>query len=391
MAGPASAHLVWAEIDLTAIAHNVRELRRIVDPKARLLVAVKANAYGHGAEQVARMALTNGATDLGVARIDEGLALRRAGIAAPILIFGFTPSDRTAELITHALVPAVYSLENARAMAAAARTQGRTLPVHIKVDTGMGRLGIPCGDQGGAGIDTTAETVERISRIDGLIVQGIFTHFATADQADKRYARRQFDLFSRLLDRLGIRRVEVGLRHAANSGAIMEMPETHLDMVRAGISLYGLYPSEEVDRGRIDLKPALSLKARIVHLKPVAAGTCISYGCTFQTSNPTVIATVPIGYADGYSRGLSNRGTMLVRGQRVPIVGRVCMDLTMIDVGGVPDASVDDEVVLIGRQNGAGISADEVAAALSTINYEVVAALTDRVPRVYILNSERSG
>lgn len=391
MAGPASAHLVWAEIDLTAIAHNVRELRRIVDPKARLLVAVKANAYGHGAEQVARTALANGATDLGVARIDEGLALRRAGIAAPILIFGFTPSDRTAELITHALVPAVYSLENARAMAAAARTQGRTLPVHIKVDTGMGRLGIPCGDQGGAGIDTAAETVERISRIDGLVIQGIFTHFATADQADKGYARRQFDLFSRLLDRLASRGVKVGLRHAANSGAIMEMPETHLDMVRAGISLYGLYPSEEVDRGRIDLKPALSLKARIVHLKPVTAGTCISYGCTFQTRKPTVIATVPIGYADGYSRGLSNRGTMLVRGQRVPIVGRVCMDLTMIDVGGVPGVSMGDEVVLIGRQNGAGISADEVAATLSTINYEVVAALTDRVPRVYILNSERSG
>jgi len=391
MAASASPHLVWAEIDLGAIAHNVRELRRIADPKARLLVAVKANAYGHGAEQVAGAALANGATDLGVARIDEGLALRRSGIAAPILIFGFTPSDRTAELVAQDLVPAVYCLENARAMAAAARAQGRILPVHIKVDTGMGRLGIPCGAEDGSGIDEAAETVESISRIDSLIVQGIFTHFATADQADKRYARRQFDLFSRLLDRLGTRGVKVGLRHAANSGAIMEMPETHLDMVRAGISLYGLYPSDEVDRGRIDLKPALSLKARIVHLKPVAAGTCISYGCTYQAPKPTTIATVPIGYADGYSRGLSNRGTMLVRGQRVPIVGRVCMDLTMIDVGGVPDVSVDDEVVLIGRQNGAGLSADEVAAALGTINYEVVAALTDRVPRVYILNSERSG
>jgi len=383
MTSPASPHLVWAEIDLGAIAHNVRELRRIVDPKARLLVAIKANAYGHGAEQVALTALANGATDLGVARIDEGLALRRAGIAAPILIFGFTPSDRATELITHGLVPAIYSLENARAMAGAARDQGRALPIHIKVDTGMGRLGIPCGAEDGSGIDAAAQTVERISRIDGLIVQGIFTHFATADQADKRYARRQFDLFLRLLDRLGSHGVKVGLRHAANSGAIMEMPETHLDMVRAGISLYGLYPSEEVDRRRIDLKPALSLKARIVHVKPVASGTCISYGCTFQTPKPTTIATVPVGYADGYSRGLSNRGTMLVRGQRVPIVGRVCMDLTMIDVGGVPDASVDDEAVLIGRQGGTEISADEVAAALGTINYEVVAALTGRVPRVY--------
>jgi alanine racemase len=366
-------YLIRAEIDLMAIAHNVRELRRITDPKARLLVAVKANAYGHGAEQVARTALRHGASDLGVARIDEGLALRQAGIMAPILIFGYTPADFAPQLLAHDLVPTVYALEHARELAAAARAQGRVMPIHIKVDTGMGRLGIACGAGGEREINGVAETIERIARCDGLILKGLYTHFATADQAEKHYARRQFKVYSTLLGRLAASGLPVGLRHAANSGAIVEMPETHLDMVRAGISLYGLYPSAEVDRRRIDLKPALSLKARIIHLKQVPAGTCISYGCTYQTRSATTIATVPAGYADGYNRGL-----------RVPIVGRVCMDLTMVDVGSVPHTAVGDEVVLIGRQNGAEVSADEVAETLGTINYEVVSALTSRVPRVYL-------
>lgn len=377
-------HLVWVEIDLKAIEHNIAALRRSIGPDIRLLVAVKANAYGHGADEVARTALQSGATDLGVARIEEGLALRQAGIEAPILIFGYTHADFTPQLLANDLIPTVHSLENAKDLAAAAQAQGREMAVHIKIDTGMGRLGIPCGSGAAEEIKRVADEVAHIDRIKGLRLQGLYTHFATADHADKVYAKRQFRIYLSLLDRLAPSGLDVGLRHAANSGAIIEMPETHLDMVRAGISLYGLYPSGEVDRMRIDLKPALSLKARIIHVKRVPADTCISYGCTYRTTSPATIATVPAGYADGYSRALSNRGAMLVGGHRVPIVGRVCMDLTMIDVSRVPaDVVVGDEVVLIGRQGREEISADDVAETLGTINYEVVAALAGRVPRVY--------
>lgn len=382
VAQPASP-LIRADIDLSAIAHNVTALKQIIGTEVRLLVAVKANAYGHGAEQVARTALANGASDLGVARIEEGLALRAAGVEAPILIFGYTHAEAASDLLANALIPSVHSFENARTLAAAAQARGRELAVHIKLDTGMGRMGIPCGAGALEAIDHAAEEVTRIARLEGLRLEGLYTHFATADHSDKTYAGHQFRIYTRLLDRLVAAGQAVGLRHAANSGAIIDMPETHLDMVRAGISIYGLYASGEVDRHRIALKPALSLKAHIIHLKQVPAETCISYGCTYKTPAPAIIATVPVGYADGYSRALSNRGTMLVGGRRVPIVGRVCMDLTMVDVTAVPGVSVGDEVVLIGRQGGEEISADEVAETLGTINYEVVSALTGRVERIF--------
>ncbi|MGD9368874.1 MAG: alanine racemase [Desulfobacteraceae bacterium] len=375
--------LIWAEIDLGAIAHNVRELRRITDPNAQLLIAVKANGYGHGAVEVARTALDHGADQLGVARLEEGVALRRAGIDAPILVMGFTPAEKADQLIEHNLMPAVYSMKNAANLAAAAKAMNRTLTFHIKVDSGMGRLGVPCrdlrlDDSGRAGDDITAMT-----RLSGLELQGVFTHFATADHADKDFARLQFCRFERLLADLSSAGVTVPVRHAANSAAIIDMPETHLDMVRAGISVYGLYPSADVDQGRIDLRPALQLKARIIHLKRVPAGTKISYGGTYETTAPATIATVPVGYGDGYSRLLSNRGQMLVGGKRAPIVGRVCMDLTMLNVSHIEAAAMGDEVVLIGCQGDERISADEVAAQLDTINYEVVTALMARVPRVY--------
>ncbi len=379
----AGGHALQAVVDLAAVAHNVRELKRILHPGTRLLAAVKANAYGHGAEQVARTVLQHGASDLGVARIDEGIALRRAGIAAPVLIFGFTPAVFTQQLIDHDLIPSVYSLEDARALGAAAIRAGRDLPVHVKVDTGMGRLGLLCDDLRPQGADRAVDDIIAIAHLKGIVLQGVFTHFATADLADKSFALRQFKRFRQLLDQLETAGIEIALRHAANSGAIMEMPETHLDMVRAGISVYGYYPSADVDRRRIALKPALNLKAPIIHLKKVPLGTPISYGCTYRTAGPTVIATVPAGYADGYNRALSNRGVMLVGGKRAPIVGRVCMDLTMIDVGHIPGVQIGDEVVLIGRQGDESLTADEIAAVLGTISYEVVAALTHRVTRSY--------
>ncbi len=379
--------LLWAEIDLAAIARNVGALRRVTRPEARLLVAVKANAYGHGAVAVAHTALAHGASDLGVARIDEGLALRRAGIEAPILVFGHTPATRAGELRAHRLVPSLMDLERARALCAVVQRASPPLPVHIKVDTGMGRLGLACDDLRPPGSGSAVEEILAIMALPGLRVTGLFTHFATADHAELDYAELQLRRFVQLKAQLTAAGCRGLTYHAANSGAIMSLPDSHLDMVRAGIAVYGLYPSAQVDRSRLNLRPALALKATIVHLKQVAAGTPISYGCTYRVPAATTIATVPVGYADGYHRILSNRGIMLAGGRRVPVVGRVCMDLTMIDVGQVPGLRVGDEVVIIGRQGDEVIGADEVAGLAETINYEVVSALTERVARVYITGS----
>ena len=381
--------LIWAEIDLDAVAANVRELRRVTRPEARLLVAVKANAYGHGLVEVARQALESGADALGVARMPEALALRDAGIDAPVLIFGFTPSSDAEALVRHDLIQTVYALKTARAYAERIGKSGGRLKVHLKVDTGMGRLGILPDSRryvepGMAVSDHAIREVIDIAGLNELTLEGIFTHFASSDSADKRFAEEQFDIFMAFLDQLKRSGLEFEVRHAANSGAIIDMPHTHLDMVRAGVSLYGLYPSDEVDKSRIDLTPVMTLKARIAHLKKVSTGFPVSYGMTHTTQSPTTIATVPIGYADGFNRRLSNRGHMLVRGQKAPIIGRVCMDLTMIDVGHIPGAAVEDEVVILGRQANEAITADELAGLLDTINYEITSAITARVPRVYL-------
>jgi len=381
--------LIQAEIDLDAVAANTRELRRITRPEARLLVAVKANAYGHGLVAVARQALGSGADALGVARMPEALLLRDAGIDAPVLIFGFTPPSNVEALVRHDLIQTVYAPETAKAYAEGIGKTGGRLKVHLKVDTGMGRLGILPDSRryvepGMSVSDHAVREVLAIAGLKELTLEGIFTHFASSDSADKRFAEEQFGTFMAFLDQLKRSGIEFELRHAANSGAVIDMPHTHLDMVRAGVSLYGLYPSDEVDKSRIDLIPVMTLKARIIHLKKVPAGFPVSYGMTHRTPSPTVIATVPVGYADGFNRRLSNRGHMLVRGQKAPIVGRVCMDLTMIDVGHIPGVAVEDEVVILGRQANEAITADDLASQLETINYEITSAITARVPRVFL-------
>ena len=380
--------LIWAEIDLGAIAHNVCELRRCADPKAQVMAVVKANGYGHGAVEVARTALANGAEWLGVARLVEAVQLRAAGFEAPILVFGYTPPADAGRLIDLNLRQCVYSLAAAQAYSKAAAARGKRIPVHLKVDTGMGRLGmVPAALRGASDGDAAGSEFIRevadIAGLPGIEAEGIFTHFAASDSADKSYANRQLALFLDLLQTLQAHGLEFPLRHAANSAAVIELPESHLDLVRPGIALYGLKPSEEVNLAGISLQPAMALKTRIIHLKTVPAGTSISYGMTHRTSSPTVIATIPIGYADGYRRLLSSRGQMLVHGRRVPVVGRVCMDLTMLDVGAVPDVQMEDEVVIFGRQGNECLSADDLARELGTINYEIVCDLTARVPRVY--------
>ena len=380
--------LIWAEVDLEAIAANVRELRRLTDPRAKLMAVVKADGYGHGACEVARAALAAGAEWLGVARLHEAVRLRESGLAAPLLVLGYTPAEDAERLVELDLRQSVYSLAAAEAYSAASRRRGGKIRVHLKVDTGMGRLGlVPAAlaraEAGDAVGEELVRTAQDIARLPGLELEGIFTHFAASDSADKTHARGQLRLFLEVLARLKRDGLEFAVRHAANSAAVIDLPESHLDLVRPGIALYGLRPSDEVDLSRIRLTPAMALKTRIVHLKEVPAGTCVSYGMTHRTSAPTVIATIPTGYADGYRRLLSSRGEMLVGGRRVPVVGRVCMDLTMLDLGAVPSARIEDEVVIFGRQGNEAITADDLARALGTINYEIVCDLTPRVMRVY--------
>ncbi len=381
--------LTRAEIDLKALARNYRELRRVTSPAAAIMAVVKADGYGHGAARVARVALANGAQFLAVARFEEAVQLREAGIEAPVLLFGYSLAATVPYLADNDIRASINSVESGRKLSAEALRSGRTLKAHIKVDTGMGRLGLLTDDlrveSASAGeIAGTVQAVRTIASLPGIAVEGIFTHFANADTRDKSHARQQFRRFEALLEALRREGFRVALRHAANSAATIEMPETHLDLVRPGVSQYGLWPSDEVDRRLIDLQPVMTVKSTVIHLKSVGTGFAVSYGSTHRTPRPTRIATVPIGYADGFDRLLSSRGQMLVRGVRAPIVGRVCMDLTMLDVGHIPGVALEDEVVVLGRQGAEEITADEIAARVGTINYEIVSSLTPRVARVYV-------
>ena len=368
---------VWSEIDLKAIAHNVRQLAGVTAPNTKLMAVVKANAYGHGANQVARTALENGASYLGVARVAEGEALRQAGIKAPVLVLGYTPPANYPALLDNNLAQTVYNLATAAELSAMATREGKKVIIHIKVDTGMNRLGFGCTDTG------AVRDILSIASLPRLEVEGIFTHFAAADSEDKDYTMAQWLKFNTLLQSLAVKGLTFRYRHAANSAAIIDLPETNLDMVRAGIAMYGAYPSHEVKMSRVSLQPAMSVKALVAQVKKVPAGTGVSYGVSYLTPNQTVVATIPAGYADGYSRLLSSRGEVLVHGRRARVIGRICMDQFMVDVGHIPGVVPGEEVVLLGRQNGAEIRADDLAAQIGTIAYEVFCMINARVPRIY--------
>lgn len=379
--------VIWAEVDLAAIARNVQELRRISKP-ARFMAVVKANGYGHGAESIARTALENGADMLGVARIDEAVALRKAGICAPVLILGYTPAQNTPLLLEHDLIQTVYQIETASAYSSIATGLGTPVRVHLKIDTGMGRLGLMphyrLGRFDEHSLSAAADEAQAIADLAGIEAEGIYTHFAASDSADKSSALAQFALFVRFLEVLSARGLTFSCRHAANSAAIIDLPQTHLDLVRAGIAMYGLQPSPDVRLDRVCLQPAMALKARVSLVKSVGKGFAVSYGLTHVTKASTRLATVPVGYADGYSRLLSSRGKMLVSGRRVPVVGRICMDQTVLDIGNIPDVTTGSEVVVFGKQGDQVISVDDIAKDTGTINYEVVTSIAARVPRFYL-------
>lgn len=368
----------WAEIDLDAIAHNVREIRRITGRRAEIMGAVKADAYGHGVMETVRTLLDNGVTRLAVSMLDEAIQLRKLGIDVPILILNYTDPARADEIIFNEVTQTIFSHELAMAISDAAVKYNKKVRIHVKVDTGMTRVGFMPGY-------SVVKNLLEISRLPGIIIEGLFTHFASADEKDRSYTQMQFEKFMSICNELGRVGVHIPVKHVCNSAGIIEYPDMHLDMVRPGIILYGLYPSAEVDRCKISLKPAMTLKANVILVKDVEKDTCISYGRIFKTSRDSRIATIPIGYADGYTRLLSNKGKVLVNGEPAPVVGRICMDQCMIDVTDLKkEVHVGDEAVLFGKQGDAEISVDQVAAEIGTVNYEVICIIGKRIPRVYL-------
>lgn len=372
----------WAEIDLDAIQHNVRQLRLLVGRRVELMAVVKANAYGHGVVPVAEAVLEAGADRLGVAVVDEGVQLRRAGITRPILVLGHVPPWQADDVLNCDLTVTVNSWQTALALSARAAALGKVAVVHVKVDTGLGRYGLLPEEVLGF--------VRGLCSLPNLRLEGVWTHFASADERDKSFTHRQLSVYLetvRLLEEVGI---HIPCRHAANSAATLEMPETHLDMVRCGIAVYGLHPSVEVGQA-IALRPAMSLKVRVARVRELPAGSSVSYGRKWIADRPTRVALVPFGYADGFRRCLSNVGSVLIRGQRAPVIGRVCMDQFVVNVERVPHVQQDDEVVIVGQQGDDEITADEVALAAGTINYEIVCGVSARVPRVYIKDGRVAG
>ena len=378
----------WAEIDLDALAQNFREVRKAADPKAMVCCVVKADAYGHGAVRVAREFASLGADWFAVSNLEEALQLRQAGIETPVLVLGYTPADKAGTLSRENVSQCVYSLEYARDLSRFAQEAGVKVNIHLKIDTGMSRLGFYYQDI--SRDEAAVEEVKEACSLPGLVPQGIFTHFAVSDegQAGDAFTMRQFGCLKEMIESLARAGVTFPVRHCANSAGVFDYPLSHLDMVRAGIVLYGLYPSGEL-RGRPDLKPALALKSVVSHVKTLLPGATVSYGRKFTAQHEMRVATVPVGYADGYPRLLSPGGAeVLIRGKRCPILGRICMDQLMADVTALGQVRVGDTVTLIGRDGEEEITADELAEKEGTINYEVVCALSKRVPRVYVKNGK---
>lgn len=376
----------WAQINLDALDNNIEQIKSVLRPGTRLCAVVKADCYGHGYAYTAQQMQESGADRFAVSNLAEALQLRKAGINRPILILGYTPPDKARELVYNDISQAVYSLAYAEALSDNARLCGVKVNAHIKIDTGMSRIGFLYHDS----VDDypVIDVIEKACTLPGINPEGIFTHFSSADCSDgELFTRLQYDLFLSAVERLQARGIYFELRHCSNSAGILSYREMNFDMVRAGIILYGLYPSQAVAR-TVKLLPVMELKTVVSMLKTVPPDTPISYGRTFTSKREMTVATVPIGYADGYPRRLSNRMSMLVNGRPAPVVGNVCMDQTMLDVTDIENVYEGRQITVFGRDGGAYISVDEVAEKAGLINYEVLCSLSRRVPRVYIKNGE---
>lgn len=366
---------VWEEVNLDNLAYNMRNIRARAKSK-EIFAVVKADAYGHGAVEVAPVLLENGATRLSVAVLTEGVELRKAGIKCQINILGYTPETLFGDVLEYDLEPVVFGYEYAEKLSKAAAAAGKTVKIHIKVDTGMGRIGFLPNEE------SVAEAV-KLSKLPNLEVEGLFSHFSTADELNKEYSQYQWKNYNWFLEKLVENGVKINVRDMDNSAAIMDLPDTNLDGVRPGIIQYGYYPSDEVDKDVLDIKPAMTLKACILHIKTLEAGQYIGYGRKFQTERKSVIGTIGIGYADGYTRMLSRKAKVIINGKFAPVVGNICMDQCMIDLTDVGEVKVGDEVILMGTDGNLKFDADDIAPLLGTINYEVLCMVGRRVPRVY--------
>lgn len=366
---------VYASIDLDAVVFNMESMQRALAPDAKMIGVVKTDGYGHGAVPVAQT-IDPFVSGYAVATIDEALILRRHGIARPILILGVTANDRYAELIDYDIRPAIFTMEQALPLSRMAVEKGTRARIHLALDTGMSRIGM---DADAAGADLAAQ----IAALPGIEVEGMFTHFARADETDKTATQAQFQAYTDFVSLLDARGVTIPVKHCSNSAAIIDLPDMYMDRVRAGISIYGLYPSDEVDKSRVPLRPVMGLKSFVTYVRDLPPGREISYGGTFCTERPTRVATVPVGYGDGYPRGLSGKGRVLIHGQSAPILGRVCMDQFMIDVTDIPDTQTGSEVTLLGRDGDEEITAEELASLSGRFHYELLCDIGKRVPRVY--------
>lgn len=367
----------WTEINLDAIAKNVRNIKELIGEKKELMAVVKGNAYGHDILEVSSVVLKNGASRLAVARLEEGIFLRKAGVVAPILILGLTLKQQAELLVYYNITPAVCEYEMIEKLSESAIKVGKVVKVHLKVDTGMGRIGILSHD-----ILRFSKKIRALKKVE---IEGIFTHFSVADEKNKTYTEEQFKKFIEVLTFLEKEEKRIPIKHVGNSATLLDLPHMWLDLVRPGISIYGLYPSTEVQK-TIKLIPAHSFRTRIVFLKELSAGEYVSYGRTYTTiKKRTKVASLPVGYADGYNRLLSNQGEVLVRGRRFPIIGRICMDQCMVDVSSLLEVKIGDEVVLWGRQGQEEITVEEISEKIGTINYEIV-HMPDkkRVPKLFI-------
>lgn len=369
---------VYAKIDLDAIAYNMEQMKQNIRPETKVMAVIKADGYGHGAVQIAEMMERwNYIWGFAVATLDEAVVLRTEGIQKPILVLGCVFPDQYMEMLKHEIRMNIYTEEMAESISRMAAREGKTAYMHIKLDTGMSRLGFGINEQ-------SAETIKRISKMPNVNMEGIFTHFTKADEKDKSFTKKQIQEFVWMTERLKEKNVRFTYEHCSNSAGIIDVPEANFDIVRAGISTYGLYPSEEVDKTNVKLKPALALKSHVAFVKEIGSGTPVSYGGTFVAKEKMKIATIPVGYADGYPRSLSNKGYVLIRGKKAPILGRVCMDQFMVDVTQIEGVSFGDKVTMIGKDGNEILPVEVLSELSGRFNYEFVCDLGKRIPRVYV-------
>lgn len=374
---------VHADVHLDRIYNNIKRTKEKIVPGTKIMAIIKADGYGHGAVPVAKI-LDPLADAYGIAILEEGMELREAGIKKPILILGYTPEEQMEELIQYDIMPAVFSYETAKLLSKKAVACKKNVKVHIKIDTGMSRIGFPINDN-------SVNLVKEISQMEGIELEGCFTHFARADEKEKEFTYVQLERFHWFVERLEQEGVAIKVKHVSNSAGIMDLPQANEDMVRSGISTYGLYPSDEVEKTQLQLEPAMEIKARVSYVKEIEAGIGVSYNSTYLTSRKTKIATIPVGYGDGYPRALSSKGRVLIHGESAPILGRICMDQFMVDVTDIPEVKPNDIVTLVGRDGTESITVEELGELSHSFNYEIVCDIGKRVPRNYYFNGKKIG